>query len=86
MMTNQGTSIGLAIDKSMQSFDMMNGVNKAIIVMSDGEDHEGNAEEVAESAYENNVIVAELVRTPKIPFLKELVLEYPTKKPLPKSS
>jgi Ca-activated chloride channel family protein len=57
MMTNQGTSIGLAIDKSIQSFDMENGVNKAIIVMSDGEDHEGQAEEMAKSAREMNIIV-----------------------------
>ena len=58
MMTNQGTSIGLAIDKAIQSFDMENGVNKAIIVMSDGEDHEGNAEAMAEAAHENNIIVS----------------------------
>lgn len=57
MMNNQGTSIGLAIDKSIQSFDMSNGVNKAIIIMSDGEDHEGNAELVAEGARENDIII-----------------------------
>jgi len=58
MMTNQGTDIGLAIEKCMKSFDMLNGVNKAIIVMSDGEDHEGNPEEVAKGAYENNVVIS----------------------------
>lgn len=58
MMTNQGTNIALAIDKSIQSFDMENGVNKAIIIMSDGEDHEGNAEEMARSAREMNIIVS----------------------------
>lgn len=57
MMTNQGTDIALAIDKAIQSFDMDNGVNKAIIVMSDGESHEGNAEEMAKAAYENQIIV-----------------------------
>lgn len=57
MMTNQGTDIALAIDKAIQSFDMNNGVNKAIIVMSDGESHEGNAEEMAQAAYENQIIV-----------------------------
>lgn len=57
MMTNQGTSISLAIDKAIQSFDMDNGVNKAIIIMSDGEDHEGAAEEMAASAKEMNIIV-----------------------------
>ena len=58
MMTNQGTAIGVAIDKAMTSFDMENGVNKAIIVMSDGEDHEGGAEIAAERARENNIIVS----------------------------
>jgi Ca-activated chloride channel homolog len=58
MMTNQGTDIGLAIDKCMKSFDMTNGVNKAIIVMSDGEDHEGDPESVAKGAYENKVIIS----------------------------
>lgn len=57
MMTNQGTSISLAIDKCIQSFEMDNGVNKAIIVMSDGEDHEGAAEEMAKSARELDIIV-----------------------------
>lgn len=57
MMTNQGTSIGLAIDKAIQSFDMENGVNKAIIVMSDGEDHEGDADVMAQSAHDMNIIV-----------------------------
>jgi Ca-activated chloride channel homolog len=57
MMTNQGTDIALAIDKCIQSFDMENGINKAIIVMSDGEDHEGNAEQMTRSAKEMNIIV-----------------------------
>ncbi|MEX1001260.1 MAG: VWA domain-containing protein [Crocinitomicaceae bacterium] len=57
MMTNQGTSINLAIDKAIQSFDMENGVNKAIIIMSDGEDHEGQAVEMARTANEMNIIV-----------------------------
>lgn len=58
MMTNQGTDIGLAIDKCMKAFDMENGVNKAIIVMSDGENHEGDAEKVAKGALENNIVVS----------------------------
>lgn len=58
MITNQGTDISLAIDKCIQSFDMDNGVNKAIIIMTDGEDHEGNAEEMARSASEMNIVVS----------------------------
>jgi Ca-activated chloride channel family protein len=57
MMSNQGTSIGLAIEKCMTSFDFENGVNKSIIVLSDGEDHEGNALEQAELAKSQGVIV-----------------------------
>lgn len=57
MMTNQGTDIGLAIDKCIKAFDMENGVNKAIIIMSDGEDHEIGAEKIAKGALENNIIV-----------------------------
>ena len=58
MMTNQGTSIGLAIDKAIQSFDMENNVNKAIVIMSDGEDHEGQAVEMARTAKEMDIIVS----------------------------
>ncbi|NOQ71858.1 MAG: VWA domain-containing protein [Crocinitomix sp.] len=58
LMTNQGTAIGLAIEKCMESFDFENGVNKSIIVLSDGEDHEGNAIAAAQSAREQNVIVS----------------------------
>lgn len=57
MMTNQGTSIGLAIEKCMASFDLENGVNKSIIILSDGEDFEGNALIQAESARAQNVII-----------------------------
>lgn len=58
MMTNQGTNIGLAIDKCIKSFDMENGVNKAIIVMSDGEDHEGDPVSVAKGAHEYKIVVS----------------------------
>ncbi len=57
MISNQGTSIGLAINKAMESFDLENGVNKAIIVISDGEDHEQEAIIAAQYAKENNVVV-----------------------------
>lgn len=58
IMSNQGTAIGLAIERSMESFDFENGVNKSIIVLSDGEDHEGNAVVQATAAKEKNVIVS----------------------------
>ena len=58
MMTNQGTAIGTAIDKAMTSFDMQNGVDKAIIVMSDGEDHIGGTEEAVKRATENGIRIS----------------------------
>ncbi len=57
MMTNQGTSIGLAIEQCMASFDLENGVNKSIIILSDGEDFEGNALIQAAAAKEQNIVV-----------------------------
>lgn len=57
MMTNQGTSIGLAIERCIASFDFENGVNKSIIIMSDGEDFEGNAVVQAEAARAKNIVV-----------------------------
>lgn len=66
MMSNQGTAIGLAIEKCMDSFDMENGVNKAIVILSDGEDHENDAQSQAERAYSENVIVSTVgMGTPK---------------------
>lgn len=46
----QGTAIGEAIRLSMESFDNTNESNKAIIVISDGENHEGDAVEAAQEA------------------------------------
>src|SRR5690554_6412818 len=53
----QGTSIGAAINRSMESFDFDNGAHKAIIVISDGEDHEAAALEAAKKAAEKNVMI-----------------------------
>ncbi|KAB1065503.1 vWA domain-containing protein [Salibacter halophilus] len=53
----QGTAIGDAIDLAMESFDMESSTSKAIIIISDGEDHEGGAEEAAEKAADNGVAV-----------------------------
>ncbi|MGV6862511.1 MAG: VWA domain-containing protein [Putridiphycobacter sp.] len=57
MMSNQGTSIGEAIRKALDAFDFENGVNKSIIVMSDGEDFEGDAILAANEAKEKGVLV-----------------------------
>lgn len=53
----QGTSIGSAIDLSLESFDFENGAQKAIIIISDGEDHEAEALEAAKRAAEKDVVI-----------------------------
>lgn len=53
----QGTAIGKAIDLSLNSFDFENAQSKAIIVITDGENHEDNAIEMAETASEKGVFV-----------------------------
>lgn len=46
----QGTDIATAINMASHSFTQQEGVGKAIIVITDGEDHEGGAVEAAEQA------------------------------------
>lgn len=53
----QGTAIGSAIDLSIESFDFENGTGKAIIVITDGENHEDDALLSAEAALELGVNV-----------------------------
>ena len=53
----QGTEIAKAIDLSVQSFDMENAQNKAIIIITDGESHDEKAIESAEQANELGIFV-----------------------------
>ncbi|MDD3787562.1 MAG: VWA domain-containing protein [Petrimonas sp.] len=53
----QGTAIADAIDLGVNSFTSEKDVDKAIIVITDGEDHEGNAVEAAQSASEKGIMV-----------------------------
>ncbi len=53
----QGTSIGSAIKLAMRSFSPENDKNKALIIITDGENHEDNAIEMAEKARESNIFV-----------------------------
>lgn len=55
MISAQGTNIGLAIEKCVTSFDMEDGSNKAIIVFSDGEDHEEEGINAAKEASKKGV-------------------------------
>ncbi|MEC9208885.1 MAG: VWA domain-containing protein [Bacteroidota bacterium] len=53
----QGTEIGKAIDLSIESFDMENAQNKAIIIITDGENHDENAIESAEKSHKLGIFV-----------------------------
>jgi Ca-activated chloride channel family protein len=50
MILTQGTDIARAIEMGTHSFTQDEGVGKAIIVITDGEDHEGGALEAAQAA------------------------------------
>jgi Ca-activated chloride channel family protein len=50
LISKQGTAIGAAIDLAARSFTPEEGVGKSIIVITDGENHEGGAEEAAKAA------------------------------------
>lgn len=56
----QGTEIAKAINLSVESFDMENGQNKAIIIITDGESHDQEAIESAEKANELGILVHSL--------------------------
>ena len=57
MIVNQGTDIAGAIEMASHSFTQQEHVGKAIIVITDGEDHEGNAVEAAKAAHEQGLNV-----------------------------
>jgi Ca-activated chloride channel family protein len=53
----QGTEIGKAINLGLESFEIENGQNKAIIIITDGENHDEQAIENAEKANELGVFI-----------------------------
>lgn len=53
----QGTAIGAAIERSSGVFSKLEGRGKAIIIISDGENHEDDAEASARKAAEDGIIV-----------------------------
>jgi len=53
----QGTAIGAAIRMSMESFGQDQGKNKAIIVITDGENHEDDAVKAAQEAVDKGISV-----------------------------
>lgn len=52
MIRNQGTDLAKAIEMASESFTQASEIGKAIIIITDGEDHEGGAEEAAKAARE----------------------------------
>jgi Ca-activated chloride channel family protein len=57
MIATQGTDIARAIDMASRSFTQEEGIGKAIVVITDGEDHEGGAVEAAEAAKDHGMRV-----------------------------
>lgn len=57
MMATQGTDVAAAVNMASRSFTKEEGVGKAIIVITDGEDHEGGALEAAKAAKEKDMRV-----------------------------
>ena len=57
LVATQGTDIAKAINLSMRSFSQQKDIGKAVIVITDGEDHEGGALEAAKAANDKGVRV-----------------------------
>lgn len=55
LISEQGTSIGSAINLASTSFTSDSDIGKAIIIITDGEDHENNAEIAAKKANEKGI-------------------------------
>ena len=57
LITTQGTDVRGAIDLAMKSFTPNEGVGRAIVLITDGENHEGGAIEAAEEAAKKGIRV-----------------------------
>ena len=57
LITTQGTDLARAISLSQSCFTQREHIGRAIIVITDGEDHEGGALEVAREAYKKGISV-----------------------------
>lgn len=57
MIPTQGTAIGSAIDLAVSSFDPKSQAAKAIVIITDGENHEDDAVKAAEAASEKGITV-----------------------------
>lgn len=57
LISTQGTDIARAINLAASSFTQQQGVGRAIVLITDGEDHEGGAEEAAKAARKKGINV-----------------------------
>ncbi len=55
MISSQGTAIGDAIELATTYYDDEQQTNRVLFIISDGEDHEGNVEEITEQASEMGI-------------------------------
>jgi len=53
----QGTAVGSAIDLARESYDEDSGLDKALIVITDGENHRGNVREAAQRARQEGITI-----------------------------
>ena len=60
LISKPGTAIGAAINLATRSFTPQEGVGRAVIVITDGENHEGGAVEAAKAAAEKGIQVSVL--------------------------
>ena len=57
MIPTQGTAIGAAINLAIESFGKDEGKNKAIVIITDGENHEDDAVKAAEKASDKGITI-----------------------------
>lgn len=57
MVPSQGTAIGDAIELAMKSFEDNNKHHKALVIITDGENHEEKAMEMAKKASDNGMLI-----------------------------
>jgi Ca-activated chloride channel family protein len=54
----QGTAIGSSIELAMRSYDPESDLEKALIIITDGENHQGNAIKAAQEAYDQGIKIS----------------------------
>ncbi len=57
LIAQQGTAIGAALDMSINSFSKDKDVSKVVLLISDGENHEDDAIDIAQEAKDKNIAV-----------------------------